>query len=532
MKLGHRLTSGSVPARGRSAVGAGAIDRRRFLAGSAAAGLLLTAGMPALARPKRGGTFRAGLASGSTTDSLNPATWSNQFMADLGLGVYADMLFEIDPDFEVRPNLVERWDRNDDATVWKLELKKGIQFHDGRPFTSRDVIASLRHHVHEKSKSPMRPVLSVIADMKADGDHAVVFRLKHPYADFLYLLTDYHLPMLPAKDDGTLDWQAGVGTGPYRLVHFRPGVRARGERFADYHGEAWFDAVELVVIHDVVARSAALNAGEIHYMDRADPRTLNLLKRNPAVEILEVTSLSHYTAPMDCTAAPFTDVNVRTAVKYAIDRQDILDKVLFGHGRVGNDNPLAPQMKYAIEPKPVHTYDPEKARFYLKKAGHDRLKLELYASDAPFAGAIDAAQLMREHARKAGIDIEVKRVPPDGYWSNVWMKKPWCFSQWGGRPTADWMLSPAYAPDAPWNETKWKNARFGELLKAARRETDEARRTALYAEMQQLIHDDSGQIVLLFNNFLSALSRKVGHGRLNTNYDHDGGYMCKRWWFA
>lgn len=453
-------------------------------------------------------------------------------MADLGLGVYADTLFEIDPDFEVRPNLVERWDRSDDAAVWKLELKKGVRFHDGRPFTARDVIASLRHHMHERSKSPMRPVLSVIDEIKAEGDHGVVFRLRYPYADFLYLLTDYHLPMLPAAEDGRPDWQAGVGTGPYRLKDFRPGVRARGERNPDYHGEAWFDAVELVVIHDVVARSAALSSGEIHYMDRADPRTLNLLKRNPDLEILEVASLSHYTVPMDCTAAPFTDPHVRQAVKYAIDREDILKKVLFGHGRAGNDNPLAPQMKYAVDPRPVHAYDPEKARFHLRKAGHEGLKLELYASDAPFAGAIDAAQLMREHARKAGIEIEVRRVPPDGYWSNVWMKKPWCFSQWGGRPTADWMLSTAYAPDAPWNETKWKNERFGELLLAARKETDEARRAAMYAEMQQLIHDDSGQIVLLFNNFLSALSRKVRHGRLNTNYDHDGGYMCKRWWFA
>ncbi|HHN73535.1 MAG TPA: ABC transporter substrate-binding protein, partial [Thermopetrobacter sp.] len=472
------------------------------------------------------------LATGSTTDSLDPATWSNQFMADAGLGVYGDMLFEIDPDFEVRPNLVESWERSDDARVWSLKLKKGVRFHDGRAFTSNDVLASLRHHTHEKSKSPMRPVLSVIEEMKADGTHGVVIRLKHPNADFPYLLTDYHLPMLPAKEDGTLDWRAGVGTGPYRIAQFKPGVRLKATRNPDYHGTAWFDAVEMVVIHDVAARSAALNAGEIHYMDRADPKTLALLKRNPAVEILEVTSLSHYTVPMDCTAAPFTDRHVRQAVKYAIDREEILAKVLFGHGHVGNDNPLAPTMKYAIDPRPVHTHDPERARFHLKKAGLSELKLELHASDAPFAGAIDAAQLMREQAKAAGIDIAVKRVPPDGYWSNVWMKKPWCFSQWGGRPTADWMLSVGYAPDAPWNETKWKNARFGELLKAARRETDEARRAAMYAEMQQLIHDDSGQIVLAFNNFLSAVSRRVGHGRLNSNYDHDGGYLYKRWWFV
>ncbi|WP_051928969.1 ABC transporter substrate-binding protein [Thermopetrobacter sp. TC1] len=514
---------------------AGGISRRALLRMGAMAAVLAQAGVaPSLlaATPKRGGVFRAGLGSGSTTDSLNPATWSNQFMADLGLGVYADMLFEIDPDFEIRPNLVESWDRSDDATVYALKLKKGVRFHDGRMLSSRDVIASLRHHMGEKSKSPMRPALSIVEEIKADGDHGVIIRLKDPNADFPYLLTDYHLPILPAKEDGSLDWAAGVGTGPFRLKEFKPGVRAKAERNPDYHGDVWFDAVELIVITDSAARHAALRAGEIHYMDRADPRTVNLLKRDPAIEIIDITGLSHYTAPMDCTAKPFTDPNVRMAVKYAIDREEIVRKILLGHGRAGNDNPLAPSMKYAIDPKPVHVYDPEKARFYLKKAGLERLSLELYASDAPFAGAIDAAQLMRERARAAGIDIAVKRVPADGYWSNIWMKKAWCFSQWGGRPTADWMLSVAYAPDAPWNETRWKNERFGKLLKAARKETDEARRAAMYAEMQQLIHDDSGQIVLCFNNFLSALSRKVGHGRLNSNYDHDGGYMCKRWWFV
>ncbi len=511
----------------------GGATRREFLGLALAAGLALPgAGSALAAGPKRGGVFRAGLASGSTTDSLDPATWSNNFMADLGMGVYADTLFEIDPDFNAVPNLVESYDHDGTARVWSLKLKKGVTFHDGRRLTSADVLASIRHHVGEKAKSPMKPVLAVVETMRADGDHEVVFELKYPYADFPYLLTDYHLPILPARDDGRLDWEAGVGTGPYRLETFRPGQRVRGVRNPDYHGTAWFDAVELLVIHDVVARTAALNSGDIHYMDRCDLKTLNLLKRNPQVEVTDIPSLSHYTAPMDCTAAPFSDVNVRLALKYAIDREQILKKVMFGHGRAGNDNPLAPAMKYAIDPKPVHVYDPDRARFHLKKAGLDKLSVEIAASDAPFAGAIDTAQLMREHAKAAGIDIRVNRVPADGYWSNVWMKKPWCFSQWGGRPTADWMLSVAYAPDAPWNESRWKNARFGELLKAARAETDDARRAGMYAEMQQLIHDDGGEIVLAFNNFVSAISRKVGHGRLNVNYDHDGGYMYRRWWFV
>jgi peptide/nickel transport system substrate-binding protein len=139
---------------------------------------------------------------------------------------------------------------------------------------------------------------------------------------------------------------------------------------------------------------------------------------------------------------------------------------------------------------------------------------------------------MAEQAKAAGITINVIREPNDSYWDNVWIKKPWCQCYWGGRPTADAFLSISMAADAAWNDTKWKNPRFNELLVAARAETDEAKRQAMYAEMQQIAHDDGGQVVLMFNNYVGALSNKVAHGEFNTDFDHDGGYMYERWWMA
>ena len=119
---------------------------------------------------------------------------------------------------------------------------------------------------------------------------------------------------------------------------------------------------------------------------------------------------------------------------------------------------------------------------------------------------------MQAQAKAAGIDINVIREPDDSYWDNVWMKKPWCMSYWGGRPTCDWMFSDRLAADAAWNDTFWKNARFNELLSAARAETDDAKRAAMYAEMQQILHDDGGMIVLMFNNYVCGYSTKIAHG--------------------
>ena len=139
---------------------------------------------------------------------------------------------------------------------------------------------------------------------------------------------------------------------------------------------------------------------------------------------------------------------------------------------------------------------------------------------------------MQQQAQAAGIDINVIREPDDSYWDNVWMKKPFCTSYWGGRPTCDWMFTTAYAAGAAWNDTFWNNARFNELLVQARAETDDAKRQAMYAEMQQIVHDDGGLILLMFNNFVSGNSKDVAHGDLNANFDDDGGYIFERWWFV
>src|SRR5262249_34240272 len=261
---------------------------------------------------------------------------------------------------------------------------------------------------------------------------------------------------------------------------FEPGVRATMKRNPNYYGKTYFDDVEVLSIIDVNARTNALTNGEVHYIDRCDLKTLSLLKRQPGIKIWEGTGYGHYVLPMLTNVAPFDNVDVRTALKYAVDRQDILKKVFLGHGKFGNDNPIAPGIKYAIDPTPKFTYDPEKAKFHLKKAGLSSLKVDLSAADAAFAGAVDAAVLYQKSAKAAGIDIKVIREPNDGYWSSVWLKKP-CYASFRyGRPSIDWLLTTVYAKGAEWNETQWANPRFNELLIAARGEMDDKKRAEMY----------------------------------------------------
>ena len=515
----------------------GQVSRRDFLMGATALGLSGAAAQALLpgtahAEPKKGGLLRAGLAEGATSDSLDPQTYTDIYMISVGFATH-NTLTEINPQGELVGDAAESWEASDDAKEWVFKLRKGIEFSNGKTMTANDVIASLNHHRGEDSKSAAKSNVDPIADMKADGDNAVVFTLNAGNADFPYLMADYHLLIMP-EVDGKADWQNYVGTGGYVLGNFEPGVRTELKRNPNYwkDGRAHFDDLELLVIADINARQNAVATGDVDVISRCDLKTVHLLARRPGVKVEEATGFLHYTAPMDTRLAPFDNNDVRLALKYAVDREQLLEKILKGHGTFGNDQPIAPSVPFHAKIE-QRLYDPDKAKFHLKKAGMENLTVDLSAADAAFSGAVDAAVLMKEQASKAGITINLVREPNDGYWSNVWMKKPWCMCYWGGRPTCDWMFSQAYAAGANWNDTFWENERFNTLLLAGRGELDPNKRAEIYGEMQQLVRDDGGVIVWAFANYVYALNEKITHGPdVAANWELDGGRYVERWWTA
>ncbi|MBB4302016.1 peptide/nickel transport system substrate-binding protein [Rhodobium orientis] len=514
------------------------LTRRRFMQHAAALGITASAASVfwgqsvRAAEPQKGGTFRLGIGHGSTTDSLDPATFENLYMQVVGSTIY-NCLTEVANDGSLVPELAESWDVTEDAKTWTFKLRPGVTFHNGKTMDAGDVIASFQHHMGEDSKSGAKPIVEQITDIKADGDDKVAFTLKEGNADFPFIVSDYHLAILPATD-GKVDATAGIGTGGYTIATYDPGVRTDLKRFETYWkpDRAHFDAAQVLVIIDPAARTNALTTGEIDAMDRVDLKTAHLLKRNRSVKIEEVSGTQHYTFAMRCDIAPFDNNDVRLALKNAIDREALVKTILRGHGVVGNDHPIGQSNRFHADDLEQRTYDPEKAKYHLKQAGLSELKVDLSAADAAFPGAVDAAVLYREHAAKAGIDINVVREPNDGYWSNVWLKKPFCAVYWGGRPTEDWMFSTAYAKGVPWNDTHWDNDAFNKLLIEARAELDEDKRRQMYYEMQELCRDDGGTIIPMFANYVMATSDKVGHDELGANWSLDGFRCIERWWFA
>lgn len=513
----------------------GRIGRRDFFRGAAALGVSATAASALLssaaqAAPKKGGKLRAGIAEGATSDSLDPQTYTDIYMISVGFATH-NTLTEISPEGQLVGDVAEGWEASDDAKQWVFKLRKGIEFSNGKTMTAQDVITSINLHRGEDSKSAAKSNVDPIADMKADGNETVVFDLHNGNADFPYLMADYHLLIMPDVD-GKADWQNYVGTGGYVLESYEPGVRTSLKRNPNYwkDGRAHFDELELLVIADTNARQNAVATGDVDVISRCDLKTVHLLARKPGVKVEEATGFLHYTAPMNTKQAPFDNNDLRLALKYAVNREQLLDKVLKGHGTLANDHPIAPSVPFHNEIE-QRLYDPDKAKFHLKKAGMENITLDLSAADAAFAGAVDAAVLMKESAAPAGININIIREPNDGYWSNVWMKKPWCMCYWGGRPTCDWMFSQAYAEGANWNDTYWSNGRFNKLLLEGRGELDATRRGEIYGEMQRIVRDEGGVIVWAFANYVYAMTDEINHGPdVAANWALDGGRYVERWW--
>lgn len=515
----------------------GRIGRRDFLSLATAAGLTATTATGlwtsrAHAAPTRGGTFRWGLHDGNTADTHDPGTYLSRQMIYLA-HTHRSFLTMIMGDGTLGPDLATSWSASATADEWTFELNPAASFHSGKPCTADDVIASMNHHRGEGSTSAAKALLADVTDIRKVNDHAITITLSRGNADLPWLMTDYHLAICPANADGTIDWQSGDGTGPYRIESGEFGLQWNLVRHDGWHGEgAWFDKVELMVLNDPNARQTALVTGDVDSVSLVELKTMALLSRNRDIVIDNVPSAAAITMPMFCDTAPFDTADARNAFKLAMNRDEMIEKIAFGAATKGNDFHHSPAQPYWPSDIPQREYDPDEARALLRKAGLEGVKVNLSVADSVYAGSVDMAVLYAEQARAAGIEINVVREPNDGYYSDVWLKKPFCLVSWGARPTPDVMYTLAYKDDAAWNESRWQNARFNELLLQAKSELNDSLRAEMYREMAMLARDDGGTLIPFFNNFVYAHRANIGvPEQFAASWECDGARAASRWWF-
>jgi peptide/nickel transport system substrate-binding protein len=273
-------------------------------------------------------------------------------------------------------------------------------------------------------------------------------------------------------------------------------------------GRPYLDEIELIGIPDEVSRVNALLAGDVHLINAVNPRSTRRIHASQRHDLLETKSGLYTDLIMRQDRLPTGNADFTLAMKCLLDRELIRKALFRGYATLANDQPIPPSNPYYLPGLPQRVYDPERARFLLKRAGLLDVRLPVYASPAA-EGSVDMASILQESAAGIGLHLAVNRVPSDGYWSNHWMRHPLTFGNINPRPTADLLFSLFFKSDADSNESGWRNPHFDQLLLAARGEADEARRKQIYGDMQVIAHDAGGVGIPVFISMLDAYDRRL-----------------------
>ncbi|WP_345817248.1 ABC transporter substrate-binding protein (plasmid) [Paraburkholderia sp. PREW-6R] len=480
--------------------------------------------------PKKGGKIRVAYDAGSTADTLDPAKGSTG--SDyIRFFMFYSGLTQLDESLTPQMNLAEALDTHD-ARVWVIKLRKGATFHDGKAVAPADVVYSLNRHKIAATASKVKTLADQFAEIKATGPNEVTLTLSSPNADLPVILAT---PQFVIIKDGTTDFTTAVGTGPYKVKTFKPGVTTVAVRNDSYFkpGLPHLDQVELIAISDNAARVNALLSGDVHLINSVDPRSTQRIASTAGYAVKETKSGLYTDLIMRRDNPLVGNPDFALGMKYLFDREQIRSAVFRGFAVIGNDQPIPPTHRYFDASLPQRHFDLDKAKFYLQKAGALGPALPPIYATADANGSIEMAELIQQTGAKIGANISINRVPTDGYWSNHWMKHPLGFGSVNPRSSADVLFTQFFKSDAAWNESGWNNPKFDQLLLAARSETDDAKRKQMYGDMQVIVADQGGIGIPAFISLLDAYDQHLqGLGSIPSGAMMGFSFAEHVWWNA
>ncbi|MDP3342468.1 ABC transporter substrate-binding protein [Frigidibacter sp.] len=482
---------------------------RMFMAGGAsilAGGTILGRATAAMAAtPVRGGHLKAAGWSSSTADTLDPAKASLSTDYVRCCSVYNRLTF-LDESGAVVMELADRIESSD-ATVWTVKLKSGVTFHDGKPFTSADVVYSMMRHLDENTGSKVNSIAKQMTAITAVDPLTVQITLAAANADLPTILAMHHFMIIA---DGTTDFTTANGTGAFKIEMFEPGVKSIMVRNENYFktDAAYLDSFEYFAIPDETARVNALLSGDIHIAASIKPQSMRLIETQSGIDLVKSTSGNYTNLNMRLDMDPGDKAGFIEGVKNLLNREVIQKSVMRGLAEVANDQPISPMSPYHNAELKTRDYDPEKAKALFDKAGLLGVSIPVVASDAATA-SVDMATVLQQSGAEIGMKFDIQRVPSDGYWSNYWLKAPVHFGNINPRPTPDILFSLLYDTNAPWNESQYKSPKFDAMLVEARGELDFAKRKEIYDEMQVMVSNEAGTAIPVFLSNVDAKSSKL-----------------------
>lgn len=519
--------------------------RRQFLAGVGGSAAIVASGgwltgralgatlsprataASATPKPKRGGTLTYGGTGGSNNDTLDAQNGLTQQDFTRIPCIYEPLVAN-GPTGKIEYFLAESITPNADATEWTIKVRPGVMTHDLKPFGAKDVLFSFKRMV--KLKYPGTTSLGPInlAASKVVDPLTLVVKFDKPFGLFLTFLQGNFIfgYMVPEGYDP----KHPVGTGPFRLKSFTPGVSSTVVRFHEYWmpGLPYLDAV---VSNDVAAETAqidGLESGQFNAISYLSAASVETLKSNPAYTVVISKSGGWLPFTMRVDKAPFSDVRVRQALRLIVDRPQMVEEVFGGYGLIGNDmfGVFDPYFDHSI---PQRVQDIPRAKSLLKAAGHSDLTVELITANVA-DGVLEEAAVFATQAAAAGVKVKVTQIDVTQFYANYYLKSAFSMDNWGYAPYLV-NASQATVASAPFNETHFDDSAYNALYAKAYASTDAAVHREVTQGMQRIDYDSGGLIIPVFNPLIDAVAANVkgdvpnvvGQGGLD-------GFDLRRFW--
>lgn len=473
-----------------------------------------------------------------------PVTFDPPQVTDLNTTRVVRRIYEGLTDFvygtyEIAPGLAESWDISDDGKVYTFHLRKGVKFHDGAPFDAAAVKYSMErqinpdHPAHSTGKYPFaKNYLGNVDAIDVVDSHTVRFTLKEPMAPFLQYLTHQSIRIVSPK--ALQEWGADItthpaGTGPYKLQEWQPGVKTVLAANEDYwRGAPSIKTLIYVPIVEAQARLSAITTGEIDLTYDVPTESLNALRSDPNVVVLEGLSAHvwYVTLNVRLDDPPLSNKLVRQALNYAVDKESIVKNILQGTGVVAY-SPLSPVYgEYHNENVARYPYDPAKAKALLAEAGYPdgfSCKFMVPESGSGMQSPVEMATYIQANLAAVGVDCEIQTMEWGTYLAEFRNSPQMAEMSWNstiGDP--DYVLyrlfhSSAFPP--AWNAGWYQNDKADELLAAARTETDPKLRLKYYREAQEIIVADAPWIFVDHGSQIVVHNKRLKDFLLSPNFD-------------
>jgi len=451
------------------------------------------------------------VAQGNDPGSFNPAITTSGNVHPVTDQIF-NGLVGLDERLNPVPELAERWDVGNDGRAYTFHLRRGVEWHDGRPFTSADVKFTFEQALlkyHSRTRAALAPVL---AGIDTPDPHTAVFRFHHPYGPLLQRLDVVEASILPKHLFEGVDVMsapanlAPVGTGPFRFVKYEKGLFVELERNPRYFrpGLPRMERVVFRVLQSAITGVMALERGEVDYISSVPGADLPRLSTTPGITLVRSAggsggSFCQEVLIPNLTRPPFASRDVRRAFYTALDRSFIAERVYFGQG-TPSTGPITRKLEWAYSPD-VRTYptDTAGAERLLDGAGYrkgtDGVRFTVTFTHPATAARL--AQVVREQMKRVGIDVALEGLDFNASVEKVFVRKTFDlgFASFCNGPDPEIGVRRVYVSSniGPFpfsNGAGYRSVEADALLDRAATLLARSDRAPVYATLQRLLTED------------------------------------------